>query len=441
MRLAFVLLTFSFVATAAPAQQPAVRADSTVSLLDAVRIGRERGVNAVQALNAANAAAARTGQRRADLLPTISGAANFTRQTLNLDEFGLSFPGVPPVTPDFNVYRLQVSARQSLFDPAAMQRLRAARDNAAAAGLDARGTADLSGALAALAYLRVLGAEETIRARVADSTVALSLLQQAHRLVDAGVSPAIDATRSEVSFAEVRTQLEIARNTADRSRLDLLRALDYPAGATLRLSDSLQSLQQYALPFPTTPDSAVEYAMAHRAELAAERARTASQQRTLRSIKAENLPSVALSGGYTESGRQTSTLRGTYNVMLGISIPVLDGFRRQTRAQEQEALVEVQQSRERDVQHQIETEVREALIDVASALQQSSIAADRVRLAETELTQAQQRFEQGVAGSVETTQAQSAVIAARDAWIQARLAHATARLAAYRALGVLDQIR
>src|SRR5204863_10146738 len=138
------------------------------------------------------------------------------------------------------------------------------RDNAAAAGLDARSTGALSGAIAALAYLRVLGAEETVRARLADSAVASSLLQQAHRLVDAGVIPAIDATRSEVSFGEVRTQLAVARNAVGRTRLDLLRVLDFPPGTNVRLSDSLQSLQQYSLPFPTLPDSAVAYGLAHR---------------------------------------------------------------------------------------------------------------------------------------------------------------------------------
>ena len=73
-------------------------------------------------------------------------------------------------------------------------------------------------------------ARETVRARQADSTIAAELLGQARQLVDAGVSPAIDATRSEVSYASVRTQLEVARNASDRTRLDLLRSLDLPSG-------------------------------------------------------------------------------------------------------------------------------------------------------------------------------------------------------------------
>ena len=45
-----------------------------------------------------------------------------------------------------------------------------------------------------------------------------------------------------------------------------------------------------------------------------------------------------------------------------------------------------------------------------------------------------------MAGSVETTNAQSSVIAARDALIQARVNFGTARVGAYRALGVIDQL-
>jgi outer membrane protein TolC len=42
---------------------------------------------------------------------------------------------------------------------------------------------------------------------------------------------------------------------------------------------------------------------------------------------------------------------------------------------------------------------------------------------------------------VETTNAQGSVIAARDALIQAHVAYGTARIATYRALGVLSEMR
>jgi outer membrane protein TolC len=439
LHLALLALTPLMAAAPAAAQQPAAQPPAAptgpITLLQAITLGRSQGVNAAIAQLNVGTANARVGQRRADLLPAISGSAAFTRQTVNLEEFG--FPGITGVTDPFSVYRLQLRASQTIFDASLIGRLRAARDTAVAAGLDAQAAGEIAGATAGLAYLRTLSAIETVRAREADSTIAATLLDQARQLVGAGVSPAIDQTRSEVSFGAVRTQLEVARNGADRSRLDLLRALDLPSGTRLELADSLGP---GALNLPLDPDSAAGFAREHRAELAAERARTQSARRSLGAIRAEYLPSLGLSGQYQQSGQQTSTLAGSYNVQLQLTVPILDGFRRQNRVKEQSLRLQIQQIRERDLVNQVETEARQSVLDLASARQQVAIAGDRLRLAEQELAQAQQRFQAGVAGTVETTNAQSSVIAARDALIQARVNFGTARVSAYRALGVIDQM-
>ncbi len=435
MRRSLLVLSLLAAPAGARAQQPAVPV-GPLTLLQVIALGRSQGVNAAIARLDVRAADARVAQRRADLLPTISGTADYVRQTLNLDEFGI--PIATGVTDPFAIYRLQLHASQTLFDASLIGRLRAARDTAIASGLDARAAGEIAGATAGLAYLRALSAEATVRARQADSTIAAALLDQARQLVAAGVSPAIDATRSEVSFGAVRTQLEVARNSADRARLDLLRALDLPSGARVELADSLGL---GALDLPLDPDSAAAFAREHRAELAAERARTSAARRSLGAIRAEYLPSLGLSGQYQRTGRSTGDLAGSYAVQLQLSVPILDGFRRQSRVKEQNFRVDVQQIRERDLLNQVETEARQSVLDLASARQQVAIAKDRLRLAEQELTQAQERFQAGVAGSVETTNAQSSVIAARDALIQSRVAFSTARVSAYRSLGVIDQLR
>ena len=193
-----LLLFLSLVATTAGAQQPAEVVHGPLTLLDAIRLGRERGVVAAIARLTAQAGRARAGQRASELLPQISGGASWNRQTVNLDEFGI--PIATGVTDPFEVFRLQLRASQTVFDAAAFSRLRAERDAAVASGEDARTAGELAGATAGVAYLRVLSARETVAARQADSTVAAELLGQARKLVESGVSPAIDATRSEVSF-------------------------------------------------------------------------------------------------------------------------------------------------------------------------------------------------------------------------------------------------
>lgn len=429
-----LLLLLLAAPTRADAQERTVP-PGPLTLLQAIALGRSQGVDAAIAQLNVRTAEARVGQRRADLLPSLNGNAAYTRQTLNLEEFGI--PGAIGVTDPFAIYRLQLGASQTIFDASMIGRLRAARDTAVAAGLDAQAAGEIAGATAGLAYLRALSAIATVRAREADSTIAAQLLDQARQLVQAGVSPAIDATRSEVSFGAVRTQLEVARNGADRARLDLLRALDLPSGTRLELADSLGPAP---LELPLDPDSAAAFAREHRAELAAERARTSAARRSLGAIRAEYLPNLGLSGQYQQTGRETGTLAGSYSVQLQLSVPILDGFRRQNRVKEENLRVDIQRIRERDVLDRVETEARQSVLDLASARQQVVIAGDRLRLAEQELSQAQERFQAGVAGSVETTNAQSSVIAARDALIQARVGFGTARVSAYRALGVIDQL-
>jgi outer membrane protein TolC len=415
----------------APALTPA-----RLSLVEAVRLGRTQAIGAVLSRINVRVADARTGQRRADLLPSVSGNARYNRQTLNFDEFG--FPGVTGVTDPFNVWAVQVMATQSIYDASLWARTHAASDSAKAAGLDAQTAGELAAVTAGVAYVRVLGTAEAVTARLADSVIATDLLEQSRQLVLTGVSPPIDSTRSSVNFAAVRTQLVIARNQQDRSRLELARALDLPPAGSLELTDSLAPTDES---IPSDADSAVAFALAHRTEILAERQRLEASERSLKAIKYENLPSIGAGGQYTQSGNTLDGLSGSYSVGIGIKVPIFDGLKRQTRAAEQEARLDAQRLRLHDAERQVETETRQALLDMLAARQQVGLAQDRLRLATLELEQAEERFKAGIASSIETSNAQVSIVASRDVLIQARVALGVARLSAYRALGILNDLQ
>jgi outer membrane protein TolC len=241
-----------------------------------------------------------------------------------------------------------------------------------------------------------------------------------------------------VQLASVLTQLEVARNQHDRALLDLARALDLPPETPLLLADSLGGPDP---DLPRDPEAAVAFALGHRAEVEAERRRTSVISRSLRAMGLEYVPSLSLAGQYQQSGRDLNTLAGSYAIGVQLSLPLLDGFRRPARQQEQRARLEAQELRQHDTERQVATETRQALLDLSSADHQVELAADRLRLAERELAQARERFSAGVAGTVETTGAQGGLVAARDGLIQARVNAAVARLAALRALGVLDRLQ
>jgi len=273
---------------------------------------------------------------------------------------------------------------------------------------------------------------------VADSAIAATLLAQARQFQSAGVTPVIDLTRNEVNARAVQADLLSARNELARARLELLRLLNLPLDAPLRLTDSLGTAP---VDVPVDADEAVAFALGHRTDVTAEAGRTEVARKNLRAINDEYLPSLGFQGQYNWAGQETNGLLGSYSLMFGLHIPVFDGLRRQRRASEQELRVEAQQLREFDVRRQAEQEVRRSLLDLATAESAVALATDRLELATLELSQARERFDAGVAGSVETTQSQAVVVSARNALIQARASYGVARITLYQALGVLDRLQ
>lgn len=432
-----LFLSVLVVFLAAPLAAQAVdQAPAELSLLDAVQLGRHQAVTATLANLNARVAGDKAGISRSALLPQVSADAAITPQTVNFEQYG--FPGVLGVTPPFTLYAMQFKASQVIFDAALIERLKAASDSAKVAGLDAQYAGSLAGTAAGLAYLRVLAATELVTARVADSAVAAALLAQARQFQAAGVTPVIDLTRNEVNARAVQADLLNARNELARARLDLFRLLNLPLDATLRLTDSLGAAP---VDVPVDPDQAVAFALSHRTDVTAEAGRTEVARKNLRAVNNEYLPSLGFQGQYNWAGQETDRLLGSYSLMFGVHIPVFDGLRRQRRASEQSIRLEAQQLREFDVRRQAEQEVRRALLDLATAQSAVALATDRLELATLELSQARERFDAGVVGSVETTQSQAVVISARNALIQARASYGVARITLYQALGVLDRLQ
>ncbi len=421
-------------ATSAPAQGAPV----SMTLGEALARGRSNGVQAALARLGAQGTMLRRRELGAAQLPQIDGSASMQRQTVNLKEFGLDFPNVPGVTDPFTLFRARVGATQSLFDRALVARLRAVSDSAIAAGLDAERAADLASAVAGAAWLRLASAQELVIAREQDSITAFALLAIGQAQVDAGTAPRIDATRGATRAAGVRLQIAVARNERDRAQLDLARAVDIPPGTPLVVSADIAIIGDT---LPANIDAAVAMAKEHRVDLAAERQRQVALERTLGAIRSEFIPTVA-AGGFvqTSSGQGFNELAGTWNIGVGLSWSIFDGFRRARRADEQRLRLDAGKLRLHDLEAQIEADVRQAALDVASARNEMTLATDQVRLAETELSEARERFAAGVAGSVETTNAQAELAAARDALINARLAAGAAQINAARALGLLNQI-
>ena len=416
----------------------------SLTLADAVRLaaGTSPAVEAAGYRVAGTEAKAR--QTRAGLLPSLSLSAAYFNRSATLASTGFSFPSglgfsLPSLIGPYDNVDGRIRVTQAIVDLATWEHLRA--DQLQSAGSEADRGAAVQGAAraAALAYLRAVRAQALLSARQADSVIAAELESLADAQVQAGVSAPLDATRARTQFAAARGALIVARNQRQKADIDLALALGQDPATVFTLSDTLTGdLGASAAP----PDSAaaLSLALGRREDLAAERDRGRSADVQRRAIAMERLPRLDVSADWGPNGKTPGTTLNSRDIAVGISIPLMDGFRRDARGAEQRALVAESGVRERDLQRQIAAQVRAALLDFASGVEQHDVSAQRLSLAEEELSEARERFASGIAGNIDLINAQASLNAARDAEIEARFTTAAARVSLAYAAGVAETV-
>jgi len=382
------------------------------------------------------AAGARVRQARAALLPNLAFTGSWVNRTFNPQTLGFKLPGLslPSLVPPFNVYDGRARITQTLFDLSSVSRVGAARGQLNAANAERTAVLETAAQNVGLAYARAARAQAVVAARHADSALAAELVGLAVAQQQAGVSASIDVTRARTQLADAAGRLVVAANQLDRARIDLARALGLDPSTPIVLTDSL-SAQLGAADVPADRNTAVTQAIATRPDLLAEQARAAAARQTASAISAERLPRLDVEADYGFSGLRVPDAVGTRQLAVEVTVPILDGFRREGRRAEQDAVVRESDVRVRDLRQQVAADIDGALLDLGSAGAQQQIATERLQLAAQEVSEARQRFKAGVAGNIEVINAQSSLLRARDADIDARFAAVSARIALARSVG------
>jgi outer membrane protein TolC len=443
MAIATVIAAILAAAVSISVAPATAEAQTRITLGDAARLAAKQN-GAIDISKArVEQAAARATQRRGALFPDLAGAIIQSERTLNTATFGFSFvnpvTGEPMMRPDGELLGpvptidLRYRVQAPLFDLGKWGSWRAAQASTTAAGAEVNAQAEGAAAAAAATYVRAARAEAQLSARQADSTLAADLLRIARDQLQAGVGIALDVTRAESQLANVRAQIIMARNDRDRTLLELKRVTGVSADAPLELADSLAGLP-FANALPSA-NEAMTAALDSRADVRALKAQEFAQQQSAKAIRWERAPQLGLTVDHGVIGRNYERLLPTYTWGVQLSIGVFDGFRRESRLEEQVAAARETDARLRDLRAQNSLEVRAALLDLASAQEQVDAVRERLRLAEQEVSQAQERFRAGVAGNADVITAMLSLNQARTLRNDALAAYHGARVALAKAMG------
>ena len=403
-----------------------------LSLDDAIQRGLRTNLGIIlQSSSTLNANGQRLEQLQA-LLPTVTGSASYSIEQINLAAYGLKFPGLKPIIGPFQVEDGQASLSQTLFSLPALQSYLQAKHNFQSAKLTAEDARDMVVLTVGNAYLLCVADAarvEAVKAEMATSKVSLDQAIAAH---DAGTSPKLDVLRAQVDYQNEQQSLISTTNQFSKDKLALARTIGIPLDQQFALTDSAP----YAALDQVNAKTAFEEALKNRKDLKAMQESLTAAEAQKKAAWEQQLPTADASGFFGDQGTTFGHSHGVYTATGEVTAPILQIAK--TRGDEQVAGAAYTQAQAKvsDQVQQVNQDIRSSILDIEAAAKLVEATKSNVDLATEALSEAQQRFHEGISDNLPVSQAQSQFEQANDQYISALYQHNVAKLSLARALGV-----
>ena len=413
-----------------------------LTLGEAVRRGLETNLGTLSANSSARAAAAQRAQERSYLLPNVSVSASETVTQINLAAYGFKFnlpPGlnfsIPSVIGPFSYSQLQGNFNYSIWDPVQRHNLQASKDMEHAAVFSAKDARELVVLAVAGTYLQLLATAASVESQRAQVENARAVNRQAEVRKTAGTNARIDVMRTLVELETQQQRLNALEAEVRKQKIGLARLIGLPLDRELVLTESL------GFPPVTVPEapSLIQQAFASRQDLKAAQAQVQAAERVVSAARAERLPSASFSGDYGVSGPNPVSTHGVFALSGSVNVPVWLGGRVKADIEQAEATLAQRKAELADQQGQVEQEVRTALIELETAIGQVQLAQQNRGYASETLRESRDRFQLGVATTVEVVQAQEQVANAESDYVSSLYSFEIARIALGRATGEAEK--
>ncbi|MDE1155659.1 MAG: TolC family protein [Acidobacteriaceae bacterium] len=403
-----------------------------LSIDDAIQRGLRNNLGLVLQSSSEKESSGKRLQQLQTLLPTVDLSAKYQVQQINLAAYGLKFPGVNPIIGPFQLFDFRASLTQNLVNLPALENYISSKHNFQSAQLTAQDARDLVVLTVGNAYLLCIADQARIEAVKAQLATAQISLDQANANHEAGTAPRLDVLRAQVDHKNEEQQLISTRNSFEKDKLALARAIGLPLDQQYTLSDTAP---YQALNTPD-PDAAFQQALSHRKDLAAAAENYKAAESSRKAAVYEQLPSAQASADYGDIGTTPGHSHSTYTATGTISSPVLQIARMRGDQQVANASKDQAAAKYSDAVQQVNADVRDSILDIQTAAKLVDAAKSNVDLAQEALSEAQQRYKVGVSDSLPVSQALTQYEQANDQYISALYQHNVAKLALARALGV-----
>ena len=407
-----------------------------LTLREAIQRGLSYNLGALNQNYAVRQAQGQSQVARSALLPNVSGylAENLAQTNLAAEGFRIQVPipgfTFPTVVGPYNNIDLRANVTQSVVDLTAWNNFRSAKDLYRAARFSARDAQDAIVLAVCGDYLQVIATAQRVKSAHAQLDTAAALFQQTQQERAVGLTAQIDVDRSEVEKLTQQQRVISLETQLAKEKIALARVTGLPPNPDYELADSV--------PFAAAPsltlDDAIHTALDHRNDIRAAQAQVLAAQRSLAAAHAERLPSLSINGNYGALGANPAQASATFSAAATLSVPIWQGGRASGDVRQAEAALAQRQAELQDLKAQVESDVRNAWLDLQAATSQLALTQRNLQVTAETLSLTRQRFQAGVTDNVEVVQAQESLSSAELDQINSVFAHNLAKLALARAV-------
>ena len=408
-----------------------------LSLSEALDRGLKYNLGAIESDIRTRTARADRLKSLSDLLPNVNAAITQTAEQVNLRALGLKIPieGFPVVVGPFGVEDARAYWSQKIFDWNAVQKLRASQKSQRASDYSYKDSRDLVVLAVANAYLQVISDQATIESQKAQLETSRALYQRAQDQTRAGVAARIDELRADVELQTQQQRLIAAQDQSAKDALSLARTIGLPPEQEFTLTDNVPYT-----PLPgVTLAQALQEAYVNRSDYLSAQLTVQAAEYSRKAAAAENYPSISSQVDYGDIGPNFANSHGTVTATASVNIPIFQGTRVRGDVLEADATLQQRRAEVEDLRGRIDQDVRSAFLDIASAGELVNVAAHNKDLARETLSEAQDRFANGVTDNIEVVQAQESVSTADQAYISSLYTYNIAKVELARAAGIAEQ--
>lgn len=421
---------------------PAKSTGTTIrlSLQDGITRGLRYNLGLVESEHASSDVRAERLRALSALLPQISATARWAFESISYQEIGLKLPPVPgmPALPatsgGFGYQDVRVAISQRLFDLELRQRFQARKEDERASALNVKDARDVVVLAVGTAYFQVVASVARVETAKAQLAAAQEFDQLTADRVKSEVSPEIESLRAQVERQSAEQRLTNVSNQLEIDKLTFGRITGLAIDQDFELTDEPSPVRFADM----TLEVATAEALRGRADLASAEAAVRAAQSTLRAERAQRLPVVSLIANYGGGGRNVGSLNQVYELGGAISVPLYTGGRISADIGQAQADLERRRAEYEDLRGRIAYDVRVAWLDVSASNSSVQVAEKNRALAKRALVQSGDRYTNGVTNYLEVVQAQEAIAAANENYIQSLYSLNVATISLARAMGAAE---